>query len=50
MKGKLNLRIEVSRLEKLHLIAAERKKTMTQLVEDWIDRLSSNKIKDDSEA
>jgi len=39
MKGKLNLRVEVSRLEKLHKVAEERKKTMTQLIEDWIDQL-----------
>jgi predicted DNA-binding ribbon-helix-helix protein len=39
MKKTLNVRIEVSRLEKLHEVAEERKKTMTQLIEDWIDRL-----------
>jgi len=41
MKGKLNLRIEVSRLEKLHRVAEDRKKTMTQLIQDWIDQLPS---------
>jgi len=40
MKGKLNLRIEVSRLEKLHRVAEDRKKTMTQLIQDWIDQLA----------
>jgi len=35
----LNLRIAESRLNKLRLYAAKREKTMTQLVEDWIDRL-----------
>ncbi len=35
----LNLRIAESRLNKLRLYALKREKTMTQLVEDWIDRL-----------
>jgi len=39
MKGKLNLRIETSRLEKRNKVAEDRKKTMTQLIEDWIDQL-----------
>jgi hypothetical protein len=39
MKKTLNVRIEIGRLEKLHLVAGDRKKTMTQLIEDWIDRL-----------
>ena len=37
----LNLRIAESRLNKLRLYALKREKTMTQLVEDWIDRLPS---------
>ena len=41
MKERLSLRVEKSRLVKLRSIAALRKKTMTQLVEDWIDRLPS---------
>jgi len=41
MKERLSLRVEESRLIKLRSIAALRKKTMTQLVEDWIDRLPS---------
>jgi len=49
MKKVLNIRVEIGRLEKLHAVADERKKTMTQLVEDWIDRLP-NPIKADSEA
>jgi len=49
MKKVLNIRIEVGRLKKLHAVADERKKTMTQLVEDWIDRLP-NPSKDDSVA
>jgi hypothetical protein len=49
MKERLSLRIEVSRLEKLRLVAEERKKTMTQLIEDWIDRLP-NPVEKDSQA
>jgi predicted DNA-binding ribbon-helix-helix protein len=49
MKERLSLRIEVSRLEKLRLVAEARKKTMTQLIEDWIDRLP-NPVEKDSEA
>lgn len=49
MKKGFNIRVEVSRLEKLRAVAAEKKKTMTQLVEDWIDRLPSPS-KTDSEA
>jgi hypothetical protein len=43
MKERLSLRIEISRLEKLRLVSEDRKKTMTQLVEDWIDRLPNPK-------
>ena len=39
MKTVLNLRVEESRHQKLRDVARERKKTMTQLVEDWIARL-----------
>lgn len=39
MKERLNLRVEAERLEKLRRVAKTKKKTMTQLVEDWIDRL-----------
>ena len=38
-KKPLSLRIEESRLEKLKQYASLKKKTMTQLIEDWIDRL-----------
>jgi hypothetical protein len=38
-KKQLNLRIEEGRLEKLKKHAELKKKTMTQLIEDWIDRL-----------
>lgn len=36
-KKPLHMRIEIGRWDKLHHIAESRKKTMTQLVEDWID-------------
>lgn len=49
MKKGFNIRVEIGRLEKLRAVAAEKKKTMTQLVEDWIDRLP-NPVKADSEA
>jgi len=49
MKKTLNIRVEESRLQKLRDVAKERKKTMTQLIEDWIDRLP-NPNKDDSVA
>jgi hypothetical protein len=39
MKERLSLRVEVERLEKLRRVAKAKKKTMTQLLEDWIDRL-----------
>jgi len=40
MKAKgLHIRISERRLNKLRLYAASKEKTMTQLIEDWIDRL-----------
>ncbi|WP_292752516.1 DUF6364 family protein [Nostoc sp. NMS4] len=44
--GRLNLRISERRLEKLKIYAQSKEKTVTQLVEDWIDRLPSPKIDD----
>lgn len=38
-KHRLSVRVDISRLEKLRRIASQKKKTMTQLIEDWIDRL-----------
>ena len=38
MKKTLNIRVEETRLQKLRQVAKIRKKTMTQLIEDWIDR------------
>ncbi|GAC1489532.1 MAG: hypothetical protein NVS2B14_00870 [Chamaesiphon sp.] len=43
MKNKtLNIRISEKRLQKLKEVAAYREKTMTQMIEDWIDRLVAN--------
>jgi hypothetical protein len=40
MKSKgLHIRISERRLNKLRLYAESKEKTMTQLIEDWIDRL-----------
>ncbi|WP_349262686.1 hypothetical protein [Allocoleopsis sp.] len=42
MKAKgLHIRISERRLNKLKLYAESKEKTMTQLIEDWIDRLPS---------
>lgn len=41
MKDKnLHIRLSEKRLNKLRAIAVEREKTITQMVEEWIDRLS----------
>jgi predicted transcriptional regulator len=43
MKNKtLTIRVSDKRLQKLKEIAASREKTMTQMIEDWIDRLVPN--------
>jgi predicted DNA-binding ribbon-helix-helix protein len=42
-RERLSLRITASRLEKLRRVAREREKTMTQLIEDWIDKLKEEK-------
>ena len=43
MKNKtLSIRISEKRLQKLRDIAASREKTMTTMIEDWIDRLVQN--------
>jgi hypothetical protein len=41
MKKRLSVRVDESRLRKLRKVADNKKKTMTQLIEDWIDRLPS---------
>jgi uncharacterized protein (DUF1778 family) len=42
-KERLNLRVSSTRLDKLRRVAKQREKTMTQLVEDWIDQLQEEK-------
>ncbi len=50
MKEKsLRFRMSERRYNKLKLYANSKEKTMTQLIEDWIDRLPSPAI-DDSDA
>lgn len=39
MKARLSIRVELKRLEKLRRVAKQKRKTMTQLIQDWIDRL-----------
>jgi hypothetical protein len=39
MKERLSVRVETERLEKLRRVATSKRKTMTQLIEDWIDRI-----------
>ena len=43
-KERLSIRVSKSRIEKLRRIAQQREKTMTQLIEDWIDRLQEEKL------
>lgn len=43
-KQRLSIRVEVSRIEKLRLYARYKRKTMTQLVEDWIDTRFASRI------
>ncbi|NJR73685.1 MAG: hypothetical protein HC773_08375 [Scytonema sp. CRU_2_7] len=38
-EARLSLRISTRRLNKLRLYAASKDKTITQIVEDWVDRL-----------
>ena len=42
-RERLSVRIALSRLEKLRRVAKSREKTMTQLIEDWIDKLKEEK-------
>jgi hypothetical protein len=46
--GRLNLRISERRLAKLKVYAENKDKTITQLIENWIDRLPSQRIDDSS--
>lgn len=43
-ESRLSLRISLRRLNKLRLYAVDKDKTITQLVEDWIDSLPDTKI------
>jgi predicted small metal-binding protein len=42
-RERLSVRLAASRLEKLRRIAKHKEKTMTQLIEDWIDKLKEEK-------
>jgi hypothetical protein len=48
--GRLNLRISEKRLARLKAYAGDKEKTITQLIEDWIDRLPNSKTDDSSSA
>jgi len=39
MKKNFTIRLSQQRLDKLRKVAKDRDKTMTSLIEDWIDRL-----------
>jgi hypothetical protein len=43
--GRLNLRLSEKRVMKLKTYAEDKEKTVTQLVEDWIDRLPTSPTK-----
>ncbi|RAM52901.1 MAG: hypothetical protein C6Y22_03665 [Hapalosiphonaceae cyanobacterium JJU2] len=49
-ESRLNLRISTRRLNKLRLYAASRDQTITQIVEDWVDRLPNIEIDKNSTA
>ncbi|BAY43976.1 hypothetical protein SAMD00079811_15700 [Scytonema sp. HK-05] len=42
--SRLSLRISTRRLNKLRSYAASKDKTVTQIVEDWVDRLPNTEI------
>ncbi|RAM52952.1 MAG: hypothetical protein C6Y22_03375 [Hapalosiphonaceae cyanobacterium JJU2] len=42
--SRLSLRMSSRRLNKLRLYAASKEKTVTQIVEDWVDRLPNTEI------
>jgi len=45
MKDKnLHIRLSEKRLNKLRTVAMKREKTITQMVEEWIDRLSNTSV------
>ncbi|GAB1540558.1 hypothetical protein NUACC21_32270 [Scytonema sp. NUACC21] len=41
---RLNVRMSERRLNKLRLYAASKDKTVTQIVEDWVDRLPNIEV------
>ncbi len=43
-KKRLNIRISEKRLNKLRLYAVAKDKTMTQIVEEWIDLVPNKEI------
>ena len=43
MKERLSIRVDPQRLEKFRRIAKQKRKTMTQLIEAWIDRRQEEK-------
>jgi hypothetical protein len=45
-RERLSVRITTTRIEKLRRIAKAKEKTMTQLIEDWIDKLKEDKKTD----
>ncbi len=50
MKTKgLHIRISERRLNKIRLYAANKEKTITQIIEDYIDRLPTTEIDDSSD-
>ncbi len=42
-ESRLSIRVSKNRIEKLRRIATQREKTMTQMIEDWIDKLKEEK-------
>jgi hypothetical protein len=42
-KERLSVRVSSSRLQKLRRITETREKAMTQLIEDWLDKLKEEK-------
>jgi uncharacterized protein (DUF1778 family) len=42
-ESRLNIRVAIERMDKLRRIAKQQRKTMTQLVEGWIDKLKEEK-------
>ena len=42
IKDRFSIRVERERLQKLREVSEKRRKTMTQLVEDWIDSLEKS--------